>query len=36
LISGSIVLNMILHNCIVLVTVVVGVTILWVNPSSQL
>jgi hypothetical protein len=27
---------MILHNCIVLVTAVVVVTISWVNPSSQL
>jgi hypothetical protein len=36
LISGSIVLNMILHNCIVLVTAAVVVTISWVNPLSQL
>jgi hypothetical protein len=36
LISGSIVLNMILHNCIVLVTAAVVVTICWANPSSQL
>jgi hypothetical protein len=35
LISGSIVTNMILHNCIVLVTAAVVVTISLVNPSSQ-
>jgi hypothetical protein len=34
LVSGSIVLIMIFHNCIVLVTAAVVVTISWVNPLS--
>jgi hypothetical protein len=35
LISGSIVLSMILHICIVLVTAAAVVTIPWVSPLSQ-